>query len=167
MKLNQEYFLINGLMFLIVFGSIILSIKIEKRFLKLNYEYILYNAKLDRTFVRIERIQNKSFFGYNHYYFTLSFWYKGKPKSLVKKVNSTLYYKYKEGSEVEAIIVIDLWNTPKIFLIPQILEEASLEETKYINIERMSNTFFILGVIMIFFYFMIRMIHKKRIHAKK
>lgn len=165
MKIHQEYLLINGLMFLIVFGSIILSLKIEKKFLKLNYEFILKQAKLNRTFVKIERIQNKSFFGYNHYYFTLSYWYNGKLQNTVKKVNSTLYYKYKEGTEVEAIIVVDLWNAPKIFLIPQILEESNLEEAKYQNIEKLSNIFFILGVIMIFFYFMVRMIHKKRIHA--
>ncbi len=153
-------------MFIIIFGSIILSLKIEKNLIKSNYDYMIQNATIKRTFVKIERIQNKSFFGFNHYYFTLSFWHQGKMQNIVKKVNSTLYYKYKEGSEVEAILVLDFWNYPRIFLIPQIIEERSLEEVKYKNIETLSMFFLNLGIIMIVFYFIYKSNHKKRLYEE-
>jgi len=161
----KAFFLINGLMLLLVYGSLSFIISLEKRLIQKNIKYIINQQyKKIKTFAKIERIQNKSFFGYEHYYFTLSYWYNGVKRFTLKKVSLNLYYKYKEGNQIEAIVIHDLWDNPQIFLIPQIFEENALLKTKYKNLEEITNVFFGLGLLFLFFYFMLNYKKKNVLH---
>lgn len=144
-------------MLLFVFGTLSFIIGIEKKLTQNNYDFLLQNTnKAKKIFVKIERIQNKSFFGFYHHYFTLSFWEEGKKIYVLKKVTSSLYYKYKEGNQIEALLIKDQWNNPQIFLMSQLLEEIQLEKIKYKNLEEISNIFLGLGLILIFYFFLIQ-----------
>jgi hypothetical protein len=161
----KAFFLINGLMLLLVYGSLSFIVSLEKQLIQKNIKYIInHQNKKFQTFAKIERIQNKSFFGYEHYYFTLSYWYQGEKKFILKKVSSSLYYKYKEGNQIEAIVIDDLWDNPQIFLVPQIFEENTLLKTKYKNLEEITNIFLGLGLLFLFFYFMLNYKNKNVLH---
>lgn len=152
-------------MLILVFGSLSFIISLEKQLVKRNYQFIIknkYNAK--PIFVKIERIQNKSFFGFQHYYFTLSFWHEGKKFYLLKKISSYLYYKYKEGNQIEAVLILDKWQNPQILLIPQIIEEIKLDKAKYKNLEEITNIFMGLGILFLFFYFILNRKYKNVFH---
>jgi len=75
-----------------------------------------------------------------------------------------LYYKYKEGNQIEAIVIDDLWDNPQIFLVPQIFEENTLLKTKYKNLEEITNIFLGLGLLFLFFYFMLNYKNKNVLH---
>lgn len=152
-------------MLLLVFGSLSFIVSLEKKLTQKNIKYIINRQnKKFQTFAKIERIQNKSFFGYEHYYFTLSYWYQGEKRFILKKVSSSLYYKYKEGNQIEAIVIDDLWDNPQIFLLPQIFEENTLLKTKYKNLEEITNIFLGLGLLFLFFYFMLNYKNKNVLH---
>lgn len=144
MKIHKHFFLVIGVMLSGVFGSLFLFMELELFLLKKNFQYLLQQNP-EKIFVKIESIQNKSYFGYNHYYFTVSFHYKGKKMYALKKVSSSLYYKYKEGNQIESLILIDRFHNYKIFFVPQIFQEIELEKAKYTNIKEVCTVFCFLG----------------------
>ncbi len=152
---NKYFFLINSIMFIFVFGSLSLVLKFEKHLVKTNLNYIVKNlSRATIIFARIELAQNKSYFNYHHYFFSLDFWYNNKNYKILKKVSPEIFFKYKEGNQIEAIVIENMWKNPQIYLFPQIEEEIQLDKAKYKNLEEISNFFFFLGILFLFFYFL-------------
>ncbi|MCS7205058.1 MAG: hypothetical protein NZ853_05125 [Leptospiraceae bacterium] len=145
-------------MLVFVFGTFLTLLEFELFLHKKNYEFLIHRSMntSNRVFAKIETIQNKSFFGYEHYYFTLSFWFQGKKQFQNKKVSSSLYYRYKEGDQIEAIVIKDLFENPKIFLIPQIFSEIELDRAKYKNLSEISWILIAIGILFLLISFVVK-----------
>lgn len=146
--ISKQFLLFNSLFLFLIFGSVKLSINLENLLLKMNYDFIIKN--IDKSFiefVKIERLQNKSFFGYKHYFASISLKINGEKKEILKKITPNLYYKFKEGNQVEAIIAKDWFGNYNVFFIKQIDQEINLQKEKNKNIEQVSNFFIVVAIV--------------------
>lgn len=155
---SKEFLLLNAFIFLFIFGIVKLALSIENYLVKKNYEYIIKNYENSyQDFVKIERLQNKSFFGFKHFFATISINLQGNRKEIVKKITPTLYFKFKEGNQVEARITKDRFGNYQVFLIQQIQDEISLKKERNKNIELICNFFLVSSV----FFFIFSLFKKK------
>lgn len=155
--ISKQFLLFNSILLFLIFGSVKLVINLENLMFKKNYEFIIKNSnKSSIEFVKIERLQNKSFFGYQHYFASISLKINGEKKEILKKITPTLYYKFKEGNQVEAIITKDWFNNYNVFFIKQIDQEINLQKDKNKNIEQVSNFFLVVAIVLFFLSFIKR-----------
>ncbi len=149
----KGFLLFNGTMFIFVFGTINLSIEMEKNIHKKLEKEIKKNyALFERIFVKLERGQNKSFYGFKNYFFSISYWHEGQKYYKLKKVSPTLFYKYKEGNQIESFLAKDRFGNHKIYFLEQAYLESALYESKFQNLETFSRVFSFLGLLMLIFY---------------
>ncbi len=150
---SKEFLLLNTFVLLTIFGTVKIALWFENHLVKKNYEYIIKNLAYSyQDFVKIERLQNKSFFGFKHYFATISVKLEGNRKEILKKISPTLFYKFKEGNQVESTIVKDRFGNFQIFLIQQLHEEISLKKDRNKNIDFVCNFFLVISGIFFIFY---------------
>ncbi|MFN3603519.1 MAG: hypothetical protein ACK4UJ_02280 [Leptonema sp. (in: bacteria)] len=155
--ISKEFLLFNAILFFLIFGSVKVAVHSANVLIKENYNFILNNLnQANRDFVKIERLQNKSFFGFQNYFASISFQRKSEKKEILKKITSTLYYKLKEGNQVEAIIIKDSFGNYQVFLIEQIQDEIRLKKEKNQNIEFLCNLFLVISMVFLILYYLKR-----------